>query len=222
VPYENLDIIRNIPLSLNKDALFDKIVNRRRGGLCFELNTIFDELLKTLGYETESYFPRFWRGETGIPIPRHRVIAVKLDGERYLVDVGIGSAAPRVPILLREGITEAYGESYKLMRDPVFGWMLYELKHGEWQKYFSFTEECYFDDDFMPTLFWCEKHSLSKFNKALMVSLKKPDGRISVDGNTFKVFVGQELIRIDEGLSNSEIARILRERFGMTEILEID
>ena len=77
----------------------------------------FDKLLTNLGYSTESYFPRFWRGESGVPIPRHRVIAVKIQGEKYITDVGIGSAAPRVPLLLCEGLVqESYGESYRFCR----------------------------------------------------------------------------------------------------------
>jgi N-hydroxyarylamine O-acetyltransferase len=221
VPYENVDIIKNIPLSLDEDALFDKIVNKRRGGLCFELNTLFDKLLTNLGFKTVSHFPRFWRGETGVPIPRHRVIIVDISGEKYIVDVGIGSAAPRIPLLLREGVSqEAYGEEYMLQRDPEYGFMLYEKKAGEWQKYFSFTEERFTDADFVPTLFYCEKHPDSKFNKALMASLKTPEGRISIDGNTFKTFVGADLKVLEEGLSHSEICRLLREKFGMTCITE--
>jgi N-hydroxyarylamine O-acetyltransferase len=221
VPYENLDIIKGISLSLDGDTLFEKIVISRRGGLCFELNTLFNNLLVKLGFETESYFPRFWRGETGVPIPRHRVIAVKLQGERYLVDVGIGSAAPRFPILLRDGLVqEGYGESYRILRDEKFGWMLYELKGGEWQKYFSFTEECYFDADYVPTMFWCEGHPDSKFNKSLMVSLKTPEGRRSLDGSTYKEFVGTELCFIEEGLSHGRICEYLKDKFGMSEITE--
>lgn len=221
VPYENVDIIKKIPLSLDEDELFDKIVARHRGGLCFELNTLFEKLLSNLGYETESYFPRFWRGETGVPIPRHRVIAVRLSGERYLVDVGIGSAAPRFPLLLREELVqEGYGEAYVIKSDERFGKMLYELKDGEWQKYFSFAEECYFDADYVPTLFWCERHTESKFNKALMVSLKTPEGRISIDGSTFKVFCGRELSHIEEGLSHKTVCKYLRDKFGMSDITE--
>ena len=38
VPYENVDMIRGIPTSLEEDALFKKIVEERKGGICFELN----------------------------------------------------------------------------------------------------------------------------------------------------------------------------------------
>ena len=37
IPYENLDIIRNIPLSLEEDDLFEKIVVNHRGGYCLSL-----------------------------------------------------------------------------------------------------------------------------------------------------------------------------------------
>ena len=115
---------------------------------------------------------------------------------------------------------EGYGESYRLFGDEKFGWMLYELKSGEWQKYFSFTEECYFDADYVPTMFWCEGHPESKFNKALMVSLKTPKGRISIDGSTYKEFIGATLSYIEEGLSHSRVCEYLRDRFGMSTVTE--
>lgn len=39
VPFENLDILAGkVPLDLSEAGLFDKIVRRRRGGICYELN----------------------------------------------------------------------------------------------------------------------------------------------------------------------------------------
>ena len=50
VPYENLDILNDIPLSLDKQELFDKIVNRRRGGYCFEVNGLLSFMLMEIGF----------------------------------------------------------------------------------------------------------------------------------------------------------------------------
>src|SRR4051794_33731222 len=50
VPFENLDIGRGRRLSLALPDLFDKIVTRRRGGFCYELNGLFGWLLESLGY----------------------------------------------------------------------------------------------------------------------------------------------------------------------------
>ena len=51
VPFENLDIHLGRPIVLEEDALFDKIVTRRRGGFCYELNGLFAGLLRELGFD---------------------------------------------------------------------------------------------------------------------------------------------------------------------------
>ncbi len=62
VPFENLDILRGTALSLAVPDLFAKIVTRRRGGFCFELNGLFGYLLRALGYEVVDYTARFMLG----------------------------------------------------------------------------------------------------------------------------------------------------------------
>jgi len=216
VPYENLDIIRGVPISLRIEDIYRKIVERRRGGYCFELNSALSWLLSELGFHVESYFARFLRGETEIPVRRHRVLGVYLGKERYVVDVGIGSPAPRFPLLLREGLVqEGFSESYRFQREEGLGWVLYELRHGEWQRYFSFTEEPQLDIDFIQPSFYCEKHPDSIFNRAEMVAIKTPTGRRSLDGRTYKEFSGAELSLIKEGLSDEELVSVLREKFGI-------
>src|SRR6266540_1131840 len=51
VPFENLDIHLGRPILLDQEALFDKIVTRRRGGFCYELNGLFALLLRELGFD---------------------------------------------------------------------------------------------------------------------------------------------------------------------------
>ena len=216
VPYENIDIIDGVPLSLDTDSLYKKIVERGRGGYCFELNSLFEKLLSSLGFKTVSYFARFWRGEIGLPLRRHRVIAVFIDGVTYIADVGIGSPAPRIPLLLREGLVQEYfGESYRFERDAAYGWVLYELRHGEWQKYFSFTEDPQLDLDFEAISYFCEHHPRSKFNKDYIVALKTPEGRKCVDGDTYKVFRSAELSYIEEEMSDERRREIFKKEFGI-------
>ena len=52
VPFENLDIHWKVPIALDTERFYEKIVENRRGGYCYELNGLFDELLKGLGYHT--------------------------------------------------------------------------------------------------------------------------------------------------------------------------
>jgi N-hydroxyarylamine O-acetyltransferase len=51
VPFENLSIHSREPIVLEDKALFDKIVRRRRGGFCYELNGLFAALLRALGFD---------------------------------------------------------------------------------------------------------------------------------------------------------------------------
>ena len=50
VPFENLAIHLGEPIALGEEALYDKIVRRRRGGFCYELNGLFVWLLRQLGF----------------------------------------------------------------------------------------------------------------------------------------------------------------------------
>lgn len=216
VPYENLDILNGIPLSLDADALYDKIVTRHRGGYCFELGGALSALLKEMGFSVTNYMARFLKNETNIPVRRHRVIAVECEGKRYICEVGIGQNAPRVPLLLEEGIEqEAMGECYRFIREPFLGWVLYEKKEGEWRRYYSFTEEEQLDIDYIQPSFYCEKHPDSPFHQSVMVAIKTPTGRCAINGRDYKVFAGDSLVSMEENVSDERLYTLLREVFGI-------
>src|SRR5512135_3562244 len=52
VPFENLDIVPlHREIHLDEPALWEKIVLRRRGGFCYELNGLFAWLLRHCGFD---------------------------------------------------------------------------------------------------------------------------------------------------------------------------
>ncbi|MBE6552332.1 MAG: arylamine N-acetyltransferase [Ruminococcaceae bacterium] len=216
VPYENLDIIHKKPLCLDIDYLYDKIVLRRRGGYCFESNALFNSLLYELGFKTQSLFARFIRGsDESIPMRRHRIMRVFLEDGDYLADVGVGNAAPRYPVKIMEGITdEQFGEKYRFVKDNILGWVLQEYKNGSFSNCFSFTDEPTYEVDYRAASFWCENHPKSPFNKQIMVSLKTDRGRITVDGNIFKIFSGDSVTVYE--MKDDEIYPMLEKHFNIT------
>ncbi len=216
VPYENLDLVAGIPLSLAPEKIFEKVVTRKRGGYCFELNCLLAHMLEEMGFTVRSYLGRVWRGESGIPVRRHRVLAVDCEGKTYLLDVGVGNRAPRYPLLLTAGtVQEQCGEAYKLEYDGKDGWTLYELHGGEFQKFFSFTEEFQYDIDFLQPSFYCEKHEDSIFNKEMIVAIKTDTGRKTVSHRTYKVFSGEEVTHIEENMSDARRKEVLKAEFGI-------
>lgn len=189
VPYENLDMIRGIPTSLEADALFHKIVEEGRGGLCFELNGSFGNLLRALGYQVTDYAARYLRGESTLPMRRHRVLKVEATDGTWLCDVGIGEVCQREPVRLEEGLVqEQFGETYKLEKEEFLGWVLWDLYKGSWRKFYSFTEEPQLEVDYIAPNFYCEQYPESPFNKKEMFAVKTLDGRKTLDGNLYKEF----------------------------------
>ena len=214
VPYENLDMMRGIPTSLEEDALFEKIVTNRRGGLCFELNGSFGNLLRELGYGVTDLAARYLRGETTIPMRRHRVLKVQATDGVWLCDVGIGEICPRKPVALLEGVVqEQLGECYRLEKDGFLGWVLMDYHKGAWRRFYSFTEEPQLMVDYIAPNFYCEQHPDSPFNKDEMFSLKTPEGRITLDGSIYKEFKG-DTVTVKE-LTAGEMPEAYA-RFGLT------
>ena len=216
VPYENLDILDGIPISLDPEVMFDKMVTRHRGGYCFEVNGLLSALLSELGFGVKNYLARFLRGETSIPVRRHRVLAVTCADGRYLCDVGIGQAAPRYPLKMEEDLVQTQcGETYKMEKDDFHGWIVYDLHDGEWRKFYSFTEDEQLDIDFIMPSFYCEKHPDVPFHKDVMVAIKTADGRRALNGHDYKEFVGDTLAYIEEGISDERRKALLKEKFGL-------
>ncbi|HZJ56794.1 MAG TPA: arylamine N-acetyltransferase [Clostridia bacterium] len=195
IPYENFDIMAGIPLSLEVTDLLDKIVYRGRGGYCFELNALYKWLLEELGYPTISFFARFWRDEPNAPPKRrHHVLKVEAQGEYYLCDVGVGGIVPRWPIKMVEGLIHRQGdESYRLELDDYYGWVLCELKDGKWEWLYSFTEEPQLPKDYIMASFWCEKSPDSIFIEDAMVAVRTKEGRNTIAGKEFRIFIGDEV-----------------------------
>jgi N-hydroxyarylamine O-acetyltransferase len=104
-PFENLSVMGDEPIVLSSAALFDKIVNRRRGGFCYELNGLFAALLSHLGFSVQMVSAQVYQAEqpTFGPPFDHLALLVTLGETRYLVDVGFGDSC-RTPLLIPDGV----------------------------------------------------------------------------------------------------------------------
>jgi arylamine N-acetyltransferase len=219
VPYENIDILNRVPLSLEIPDLINKIVVRRRGGYCFELNALFGWLLQEIGFSVTNYFARFWRDEMDNPPKRrHQILQVEAEGNLYLCDVGVGGVAPRRPIHMAENLEHMQGdECYQLVRDSYFGWMLCEKKKGQWSRIYSFTEEPQLPKDYIMASYWCENAPDSKFINNTNVAIRTAEGRNSIAGTEFRIFTA-EGVRTFTPKTEEEYAEALRTYFGIVKM----
>ena len=175
IPYENLDMLAGILLSLKPDDLFEKIIVRNRGGCCFELQGLYKELLEGIGFQVMQYAGRFMDEPGVVQMRRHRVLVVLLDGMRYLVEVGVRNEAPRIPLKLITDEIQFDGIShYKFQIDPFYGWSLYRKRKGkDWEPTYGFTEEPQIDDDYvMPCFYWnLSKNGLKEFTGGALATV---------------------------------------------------
>ncbi|MBE6953952.1 MAG: arylamine N-acetyltransferase [Ruminococcaceae bacterium] len=215
VPYENLDILAGKAISLELGDIFEKIVTHHRGGFCFELNRLFGELLRGLGYEVTDYVARYWRGETSIPLRRHQVLRVKTcENHEFLCDVGVGAVIPLWPVPYVVGeVCDQNGICYALREDPTFGKVLTELHEGAWRDVYSFNEDVQLPCDFTYPCFWCEHAPDSPFRAGYMLAIRKGADRHTFDGPVYKIFSGDEVIARETDEAGRKA--ILAEVFGL-------
>jgi N-hydroxyarylamine O-acetyltransferase len=92
VPFENLDIHSKTPIELDVSRIFEKVVNYNRGGFCYELNGLFYELLRLLGFNVKMVSARVYNTDKKTISQEfdHLAIIAKIDLVDYLVDVGFG------------------------------------------------------------------------------------------------------------------------------------
>lgn len=90
VPFENLDVVAGVEVRTDVAWSLDKVVNRGRGGWCFELNGAFGALLRALGFDVLNLGAAvLFDGPS--KIVDHLTLEVGLD-RTYLVDVGFGES----------------------------------------------------------------------------------------------------------------------------------
>ncbi len=230
VPFENLDIHLGRPIVLDQAKLFDKIVGRRRGGFCYELNGLFAELLRELGFEVSLLAAGVARANGGFgPEYDHLTLLVECplsvvhsqlqpavdDGPRtiWLADVGFGDPF-RAPLRLIAGLEQPQdGRTYRLDRDGE-RWTLWERAEGEWEPQYRFTLQ---PRAFAEYAGMCQYHQSSpdsSFTRKRVCSLATVEGRLTL--SDLQLITTTNGKRIERQLKDEEEFRaVLREQFGI-------
>ena len=88
IPFENLDVLWGRPSALDIDTLAAKLIDGRRGGYCFEQNALFAAVLEQIGFPMIRLAARVRLGAARIGPRTHMLLAVGIEGEKWLADVG--------------------------------------------------------------------------------------------------------------------------------------
>jgi N-hydroxyarylamine O-acetyltransferase len=224
VPFENLDIVPlSRPIRLEPDALFDKVVRRRRGGFCYEVNGLFAHLLRQLGYVVTIVTAQ-WPAEGGglSPIFDHMVLLVQCPGEsgQWLVDVAAGRSSTARPLRLELDVHQFLPESgatYRFSFDGDFLRLESLAPRETWAHVYSFTQIPRQPVDFSDRCTYHQTNPDSHFTQAPLCSMATPDGRITISKNQLITTINGEREE-REIRDDSEYRHLLLTLFG----IEID
>ena len=211
VPFENLDIGRR-PIVLDEAALFEKIVQRRRGGFCYELNGLFAALLRELGFRVTLVSARV-ASAAGVFGPEldHLALLVDLD-ERWLVDVGFGDCFLE-PLRLDSGDVTSQGKrEYRV--DDAGGERTLLQREAEWEPQYRFTVETRALADFTGMCAYHQTSPESPFTRRSTCSIATEGGRVTLSGD--RLILTRDGARKERPVAEAEKAALLREHFGVT------
>ncbi len=191
VPFENLSVMCGEPIVLDEGLLYTKIVERGRGGFCYELNGAFGWLLRGLGFDVTRIAAGVYsqaEEEFG-PTFDHMALLVALEGGRYLADVGFGDSA-RGPIKLPDGQTEDVSGRYRLV--SVDGGQAFVLQKtiGEienWRPQYRFTDQPRALEEYVSQCAHTATSPDSHFTQGSICTIATPDGRISLSDDTLAI-----------------------------------
>lgn len=214
VPFENLDVAHHLPVRLDEASLYNKIVARKRGGYCYELNGLLASVLRKLGYDVSMVSGQVRRDDgTFGPEFDHMALLVRLD-EDYLVDVGFGDSV-RSPLALSGVVVVDVSGSYRIAPDEgADAFSLQKQVDGTWLSQYRFTLYPRQLEDFHEMNLYQQTSVDSHFTKNLIVSIATPEGRLSISGDTFIETVGGKKSR--RVIAEAERGEWLQRHFGIT------
>ena len=217
IPFEAIDVLLDRGVDLTPEAVDAKLIHGRRGGYCFEQNSLFARVLTALGFEVEGLAARVrWNMPPGAAAqPRtHMVNRVEIDGVSWLADVGFGGCVLSAPLLLDSPDAQAARhDRYRLV--PIAGGVTQEVEREQgWVPAYDLSMVPCVPRDYEMANWFTSTHPTSHFRSTLLVALTRPEARYGLLHNRLTVRpVGDEPAR--EILDAAGIERVLVEVFGL-------
>lgn len=212
IPFENLDVIRKVPIYLNLESIYDKVVNQQRGGYCYELNGLFCWLLQQIGFDAKMISATVMKPDGSYAKPdTHAAIIVELDAP-YLVDAGFGDSTISPIPLGGERHTDNSG-TYRIDEIETDVYELTRENDGDEKVLYRFTLEEKKLEDFHEGCIFNQVSEESTFTHDDIVTKATPEGRVTLTGtNLTRTIDGR---KEKQELTEGEKIKLLEEEFGI-------
>jgi N-hydroxyarylamine O-acetyltransferase len=223
IPFENLDPLRGVPASLEPAALERKLVTERRGGFCFEHNTLLAAALADLGYEVAPMLGRVGFREIDTRGRSHLVLRVRdRDGQVWHADAGFGAGerGGTLPEPIPLGPGGEYEQSGWRYRVESYGSELVLMARsssGAWSDMYSFVPEPVPAIDVETSNWFSSTHPSARFTRYLVVAVAQGRSRAQLSdadgGLQLRTMTPTEQTVTE--VQRAAVPRLLGERFGL-------
>lgn len=214
VPFENLDIHWKRPIVLDVERFYKKIVDKKRGGFCYELNGLFNQLLASLGFKTRLVSARVFNGTTHGPEFDHAAIIVTIGDDEYLADVGFGDFTAE-PLCFSLGAEQQDANGIFVIRRYDDEYFEVAKKDGDtWKSEYIFKDVPRDLSEFAEMCDFQQYSPESHFTKGKLISIMTEGGRKTLTYGSFIESIGvsrNEAVVFDD----SEFDELLMREFAI-------
>lgn len=190
IPFEAIDVLLGKGVDIAPDAIFEKLVARRRGGYCFEQNGLLHQALTALGFDAEPLIARvLWMRPADAPLlpPTHTALRVRIGGRDYLADAGFGNGTPTAPLAFATDAPQnTQLETFRLVATAE-GYGLQMQVGAEWEPVYEIFSRPVPDREFEDANRFTSTHPDSRFRQALMLARATADRRYLLLGNRMTI-----------------------------------
>lgn len=217
VPFENLDIQLGKSISIDVGENYKKVVENKRGGYCFEVNSLFASLLEYVGFDVTYHGSRVWYGynsDAGIRPRAHQILIVTVAGVEYLVDVSFGNGMILPLQLDTPEPQEQFGRFYRALHDSKLGTRVEQRVPDGWMLLFSFTREVCYPADYEVASFYASRNKNSIFTQKLVCTKPDERGRKIILNREYSEVYGNER-KTYQIESVQQLLKLLKNEFGI-------
>ncbi len=146
-PFETISLhdsnAKSVDTSIEFNDMFDRLVNKNRGGHCVVLNLMLQTMLQSFGFNVKAIvadtlwkckLPKSERSE-------HCASIVTINDDTFLVDAGFGSVGLLSPVSLKEGIYTQFSQTFKINLSEEYEFECAVLDDDKWESMYGITNK---------------------------------------------------------------------------------